>query len=299
MLSQAGILPPLPPFGHYAIFLQKPNLEVNIYLKVLRSIPLNASRVLGLGADFVKSIHSSPKESSIPGLRNFPVWKESRVFLPSTAGDLFVWIREKSREELEVQLREIEAMVSEAFSLELSVPAFLYAGGKDLTGFEDGTENPKGEDALQAAFFSSNTPGLDGSSFVAVQQWEHNMNMFNRMSLEEQERSIGRRKESNEELKDAPASAHTKRTAQETFNPAAFVLRRSMPWQAEERSGLMFVAFGQSFDAFEAQLRRMAGLEDGVADALFAYSRPVNGAYFWCPPVTDSGDSLDLRKLES
>ena len=48
--------------------------------------------------------------------------------------------------------------------------------------------------------------------------------------------------------------------------------------------GLMFVAFGKSFDAFEAQLRRMVGLEDGVADAVFRFSRPTSGGYYWGPP---------------
>jgi porphyrinogen peroxidase len=66
------------------------------------------------------------------------------------------------------------------------------------------------------------------------------------------------------------------------------------------KAGLMFVAFGCSFDAFEAQMRRMAGLEaDGIADALFGFSKPVNGAYFWCPPVRPGarGARLDLRSL--
>jgi hypothetical protein len=33
------------------------------------------------------------------------------------------------------------------------------------------------------------------------------------------------------------------------------------------QAGLMFVAFGKSHDAFEAQMRRMAGLDDGILDA--------------------------------
>ena len=57
----------------------------------------------------------------------------------------------------------------------------------------------------------------------------------------------------------------------------------------------MFVAFGKSFAAFEAQLRRMLGLDDTVVDALFSMSRPIGTAYFWCPPV--DGGHLDLRQL--
>jgi putative iron-dependent peroxidase len=57
----------------------------------------------------------------------------------------------------------------------------------------------------------------------------------------------------------------------------------------------MFVAFGKSLDAFEAQLKRMAGAEDGTVDALFTFTRPVTGAYYWCPPVR--GRKLDLRAI--
>ncbi|MOA55329.1 Dyp-type peroxidase family protein [compost metagenome] len=57
----------------------------------------------------------------------------------------------------------------------------------------------------------------------------------------------------------------------------------------------MFLAFGHSFDAFEAQLRRMAGLDDGIVDALFRFSRPISGGYYWCPPMHDG--HLDLRLL--
>jgi putative iron-dependent peroxidase len=78
-----------------------------------------------------------------------------------------------------------------------------------------------------------------------------------------------------------------KRTAQESCDPEAFVVRRSMPWSDETGEGLVFVSFGKSLDAFEARLRRMTGQEDGIIDGLFRFTRPVSGSYFWCPPVTD------------
>ena len=115
------------------------------------------------------------------------------------------------------------------------------------------------------------------------------------MAEGERNNIIGRRLSDNEELDDAPVSAHVKRTAQESFDPDAFVLRRSMPWADAGGEGLMFVAFGCSLDAFEVQLRRMAGLDDGVVDGLFRFTRPISGSYFWCPPVSDG--RLDLSAL--
>jgi putative iron-dependent peroxidase len=115
------------------------------------------------------------------------------------------------------------------------------------------------------------------------------------MPAEQQDLSIGRHRVGNAEIDDAPRSAHVKRTAQESFTPAAFVLRRSMPWANGLEAGLQFVAFGHSLDAFEALLRRMTGGEDGITDALFGFTRPVTGAYYWCPPASDG--RLDLRAI--
>jgi len=68
-----------------------------------------------------------------------------------------------------------------------------------------------------------------------------------------------------------------------------------MPWADAEKEGLVFVVFGHSFQAFEALLNRMLGLDDGITDALFNFTRPVTGSYLWCPPIKD-GD-LDLSTL--
>ena len=57
----------------------------------------------------------------------------------------------------------------------------------------------------------------------------------------------------------------------------------------------MFVAFATSFDPFEAQLRRMLGIEDAIVDALFRFTRPQTGAYFWCPAM--HAGRLDLSPL--
>ena len=132
-------------------------------------------------------------------------------------------------------------------------------------------------------------------SFLKQWTWIIVRSRFEAMSSDAQDHAIGRRQSDNEEIDDAPLSAHVKRTAQESFTPEAFVLRRSMPWAENGQAGLMFLAFGHSFDAFEAQLRRMSGLEDGIVDGLYRISTPLTGGYYWCPPVI--GGHLDLSAL--
>jgi putative iron-dependent peroxidase len=236
----------------------------------------------------------------VPGLKDFEPISGPGVQVPATPVQLWCWLRGSDPGDLLHLTRRIQKTLAPALRLRDAVDAFRHAlgasgHGKDLMGYEDGTENPTGEAAAAAALASGLGPGLDGSSYVAIQQWVHDFDAFEALSVEEQDDHFGRRRSDNAELEDSPTWSHVKRTAQESFDPPAFMLRRSMPWLAATQAGLLFVAFGRSHAAFEAQMRRMAGLQDGVADALFRLSRPVTGAYLWCPPVEQG--KLDLRQL--
>jgi putative iron-dependent peroxidase len=287
---QPGILEPVPALARYLVFDLEPEAGPGPSLRRLVQSVDPRETVAGIGRSTALALGHD-----VPGLRDFPAGTSRGIEVPATHGALWCWLRGEDRGELVHRTRALEAMLAPAYRLKNVLDAFRHGAGRDLTGYEDGSENPTGTNAVVAAATQSGGAGLDGGSFVAVQQWIHDFGRFDAMSRDEQDASIGRRRDDNEELDDAPPSAHVKRTAQESFDPEAFVLRRSMPWAEGQCAGLVFVAFGRSFDAFEAQLNRMMGYEDGVTDALFRFTRPVTGAYYWCPPV--KGSRLDLRAL--
>ena len=290
---QTGILAPVPRLARHLFFQLEPGTAQAAIHAVLQSLARTAdgdATVVGLGGVLVAAMGAA-----IDGLRCFPVYETAGIAIPATPAALWCWLRGYDRGELLHRTRELERALAPALRLERAVDAFQYGASRDLTGYEDGTENPTGAAAVAAALVSGQGPGRDGASFVAVQQWLHDLDRFAALSGERQDRTIGRRKADNEEIDDAPESAHVKRTAQESFTPEAFVLRRSMPWADAREAGLVFVAFGRSCVAFEAQLRRMVGAEDGISDALFDFTRPISGAYFWCPPILQG--ALDLRAL--
>jgi porphyrinogen peroxidase len=286
--SQAGILQPIPRLARYLTFSQLPEAEPRAALAALGDTVDGEELVLGIGQSLALYLGRD-----IDGLRVFPGHAGAGFEVPSTPAALWCWIRGNDRGDILHRSRQVQRTAAPAFAVEEVIDAFQYRAALDLTGYEDGTENPQGNAAVEAALVSGHGPGADGSSFVAVQQWMHDLDLFESMPASERDDIIGRRQSDNEELAQAPEFAHVKRTAQESFEPEAFVLRRSMPWADEFGAGLHFVAFGKSFDAFEAQLLRMIGADDGIVDALFAFTRPVSGAYFWCPPLEDG--RLDLR----
>ena len=292
--AQPGILAPVPPQGRYLFFSLN---DTNALRDALRRGARGAAAP-GAGAGPGRG-GGAGRGGGGAALGAFDALQGASVTVPATPTALWCWLRGTDRGKLVHATRALEKALAPALRLDGVIEAFRHGRGpnghgRDLTGYEDGTENPEG-----AALVQRQGAGLNGSSFVAVQQWVHDLDAFEAMDTREQDHVIGRRRRDNHELADAPASAHVKRTAQESFRPEAFVLRRSMPWAAGHQAGLMFVAFGKSFDAFEAQMRRMAGLDDGIVDALFRISRPVSGAHFWCPPVRAdaNGVRLDLRQL--
>ena len=281
MPAQPSILAPVPAIARFVEWRLVPGQDPAPALARLASA-VDPSVVVGLGQPLIAALGAV-----IDGLEVHPVIAGPGVAVPSTPSALLTWIRGADRGVVLHMHRAIRAFLAPALVEERVTDAFMYADSRDLSGYIDGTENPTDDDAVDAALVADGP--LAGSSFVAVQRWVHDLDAMDAMSQVQRDHTIGRHHADNEERDDAPETAHVKRTAQEDFEPEAFVVRRSMPWATPDAEGLVFVAFGRSFDAYKALLARMTGQEDGGVDHLFRFTRPVTGAFYWCPPRTDAG----------
>jgi len=287
--SQAAILAPVFPHGRFLVLGLQPGVDAKRALDRVREMRVTEHSVVGVGAPLV------PSTDAIPGLRPFPALARTGVAYPSTQAAVFAFLGGSDPGELLQEGRALVATLGDSFRVDEDVQTFKYAGGRDLSGYEDGTENPKGDAAVRAAIIAGKGAGLDGGSFVAAQRWVHDLDRLGRMTQAQRDEAVGRRRDTNEEMGDAPVSAHVKRAAQESYDPPAFMVRRSMPYGTVREHGLFFVAYGCTLDAFERVLRRMAGMEDGIHDGLSTFTRAVSGGYYFCPPVR--GERLDLSVL--
>lgn len=290
MTPQAAILEPIPDHARHLYFDLAPGADPRAALRALAAACDGRAALLGIGAPLAAALGQG-----VPGLRGFAARPAAQPPIPATQHALWLWLRGDEPGDLLHRGRALEALATPAIVRVQALDAYRYHDSRDLTGYEDGTENPQDDDAVAAAITQGLGAGLDGSSFAAVQQWLHDFSAFDAMPRAEQDDCFGRNRDSNQELDDAPESAHVKRTAQEDFDPPAFVVRRSMPWTEGADAGLVFLAFGKSFDAFEALMRRMTGEDDGIRDALFTFTRPRTGGYYWCPPL--GGGRIDLAAL--
>jgi len=285
-MFQPAILEPPPPLGRFVTFALHPDADPAEVLRALSAFEPDPKTIVGMGTPLADRLGRP-----VPGLRAFPA---DLPAFPSTQHAAWIFLTHGDPTRLFDAGRALARRFRGLLDVVDEIDSFAYRTERDLSGFVDGTENPKGEDALRAAIIAARGPGLDGGSFVAVQRWVHDLDAVDRMSAAARAGAVGRDEETNAELEDAPASAHVKRTAQESFDPPAHIVRRSMPYGGIREHGLNFVAFGESLDRFERQLRRMAGQDDGIPDGLLSFTRAVSGAYYFCPPLRQGRYDLSV-----
>lgn len=283
---QAGILAdPVPPLARHVFFTLESAEHLAAALGRLKAMVDGEAIVVGFGKSLLQAL-----DVQLDKLRTFPALSAYGIDIPSTQHAMWCWLRGDDRGELLYQTNALIEAVAPALSVVQVTESFRYKDGHDLTGYEDGTENPVEQAAVDAAIDTQ----APGGSYAAVQHWVHDLKGFKARPQEEQDHIFGRRLSDNEELDDAPESAHVKRTAMEDFTPEAFVVRRSMPYIDGDEAGLVFLSFASTLDFYEMQLRRMIGLDDGITDGLFSFSRPTTGGYYWCPPIENGQLQLSV-----
>src|SRR5215213_3850693 len=85
---------------------------------------------------------------------------------------------------------------------------FIYGASLDMTGFIDGTGNPQGEAEERAAAVVPDGQKGAGGSFINAQRWVHDLEAWNKMSVEEQEKVFGRTKPDSVRLNPQEAFSH-------------------------------------------------------------------------------------------
>jgi putative iron-dependent peroxidase len=168
---------------------------------------------------------------------------------------------------------------------------FRYFDDRDLLGFVDGTENPRGDAALNAALVAGEDSEFTGGSYVIIQKYLHDVGRWNALSTEEQEQIIGRKKLSDIELSDAvkPTSAHNVLTTIVENGKEEKILRDNMPFgrPGHGEFGTYFIGYSRSPRTTEQMLENMfIGRPPGNYDRLLDFSRAVTGSLFFAPSAT-------------
>lgn len=201
--------------------------------------------------------------------------------MPATQHDAVLWLSGSAYDVVFGEARTAIAALAPVATLADEASGWPYLHFRDLTGFVDGTENPSLLDAPGVVQIPEGQPGA-GGSVLLLQVWPHDVAAWEALTVAEQEAVIGRTKPDSIELDPRPATSHVARTDQDAFGE---VFRRNMPFGTVSRHGTIFVGFCARQQPLQAMLESMAGVHDGVRDALTRYSRPTTGAYYFVPPI--------------
>jgi porphyrinogen peroxidase len=201
--------------------------------------------------------------------------------MPATQHDAVLWLSGSAYDVVFDVARSAIAALRHVASVAEETSSWPYRHDLDLTGFIDGTENPTLVEAPGVVLVPEGEPGA-GGTILLLQKWEHDAHAWERLTVDEQERVIGRTKADSIELEDKPADSHVASTDQETFG---HIFRRNMPYGTVTNHGTMFVGFAATQRPLASMLESMAGLATGTRDALTLYTRPLTGAYYVVPSI--------------
>ena len=253
-----------------------------------RDVEAGLTCVAGFGSDAWDKLFGAPRPAELHPFREILSGGRHAV---STPGDMLFHIRAKRMDLCFELAAQIMNSIGDVVSVADEVHGFRYFDDRDVMGFVDGTENPRGETAREAAIVGGEDPSFRGGSYVIVQKYLHDLKAWNTLPVEMQEQIIGRRKLSDIELSDAdkPAYAHNALTNIEENGRQLQILRDNMPFgrPGHGEFGTYFIGYSRTPRVTEIMLENMfIGRPPGNYDRLLDFSHPVTGSLYFVPTGT-------------
>ncbi len=258
--------------------------------------------VTGIGPDAWDRLTGLPRPAGLHPFREISAAGRRAI---STPGDLLFHIRARRMDLCFELASQITDRLAGAASIVDEVHGFSYFDERDLLGFVDGTENPTGPAAAQAALIGDEEPGYVGGSYVIVQKYLHDLTAWNAVPVEQQEKIIGRTKLSDIELDDSvkPTSAHNALNTIVVDGEEVKIVRDNMPFGqvGAGEYGTYFIGYARSPATTEQMLQNMfVGSPPGNYDRILDFSTAVTGCLFFVPPQTmlDAFDALGTTSAQ-
>lgn len=245
----------------------------------------NLTCVAGFGSKAWDALFGGPRPAALHP------FKEAGVvgrLAPATPGDILLHIRAEQMDLCFELATQLMAALGDAVTVVDEVQGFRYFDMRSIIGFVDGTENPVGRKAVGFTIVGDEDPDFSGGSYVMVQKYLHNMKAWNELSVEAQERVIGRTKLSDIELDDAtkPSNSHSALTTITKDGEEVKILRDNMPFgrPGAGEFGTYFIGYARSPEPLELMLENMfVGRPAGNYDRLLDFSTAVTGGLFFIP----------------
>ena len=245
--------------------------------------------VIGFRPEVWRDVAPAETPAELTGF-NAPLIGFEGYSMPASQADLWLWIAGASYDVVFDLARDAVAKLAKRATVVSELDGWSYRHSRDLTGFEDGTENPALMIAPSIATIADGSPGA-GGSVLLYQQWAHKTAEWEALPQEKQEHVMGRTKPDSIELAEdvMPEDSHVSRTTVDQDGEERKIFRRNTAYGNVTAHGTVFVGFSADQYRLDRMLRRMAGAEDGMRDALTRYTTVLTGAYYFVPSLQALG----------
>ena len=303
---------PAPVAAHFIVLKIKPGTEAEDKVRAFfgnaaglvrtvgrRQPEEQLSMVGGIGADAWDRLKLGAKPQ---GLHPFKELRGAKHHAPSTPGDILLHLRALSVKMCFELTMLIMQALDDAVEPVDEVHGFRYFDARAMIGFVDGVENPEGAEALDATLIGDEEPAFAGGSYVIVQKYLHDMKAWNQLTVEGQERVIGRTKLDNVELADdvKPSNSHVAlNVVEDADGNEMAIVRGNLPFANATRGeyGTYFIGYARDPAVTELMLTNMfIGRPPGNYDRLLDFSTAVTGTLFFVPSAAlleSLGDDAD------
>ena len=213
--------------------------------------------------------------------------------MPASDGDIFLHIRASEEAVVYEIVRQFMKLLSSVTTVIDETKGFRYLEGRAIIGFIDGTEAPAPEDAADYAIIGDEDSDFINGSYAFAQKWQHDMAFWENLSVEHQEKAVGRHKFDDMELDDDDKleNAHNVASKLEIDGEEQKIIRMNVPFSdpAMDYTGTYFIGYARHWQVTKQMLEQM--LEK--SDFLLTFSTLLSGQLFFIPSRDTLADIAD------
>lgn len=274
---------------------------VDRYQAIIRSLRIrdnkgNLKASLGFSNaawDYLFPNAPKPKE-----LETYETISGDKYSMPATRGDIFLHIRANDEAVVYEMISQCMLFLKDYTTVVDETKGFRYFEGRAIIGFIDGTEAPQVEDAADYAIVGDEDPFFENGSYAFAQKWRHHMDIWNKLTTEDQEKAVGRKKFSDLELKDQEKfkNAHNVASQAKINGVEQKIVRMNVPYSdpASGITGTYFIGYSRHWTVTKKMLENMVEKHD----YLLSFSDILSGQLFFIPsrPLLDKIADGELSK---
>lgn len=240
---------------------------------------------VAIGSDYWDVLYPSVRPLQLGG---FPDCSDGDRQTPRESADLLISIRSDRYDVNYLAGRTLLEWLGYDVEVIEQITSFRYLDGRDLFGFIEAPDNPRGIRRRDVAVIQDD-PVFQGGSYLFTQKFRYDLRRWEQLSVTIQEHVMGRKKVSGERISEATLSlvTHAQKSRLLDANEQPLeLLRQNMPWGNLREQGQFAMYLSHQPQHVVQWLRTRYQADDqGDYDPLLDYMEAVANAAYFVPAI--------------